>query len=447
MRPEIVVFALALFVAAAMTPFLIQMARRRGLVDKGDDARKVHKRPTPRIGGVAIVSGFFAPLIALAFVPGHLQTFFAPNKSAWVLLGCAAAIAALGLFDDLKGAWAQQKFVVRFAVAIVMVTVGGYRIETLQIPFGGMHPVGMLAGPISVLWIVGIVNAGNLIDGLDGLAGGVALIVVATNLVLGLTHGDAMTVLVMTALAGGIIGFLFYNLNPAQIFMGDTGSLFLGFVLAATSLRTGNGSSSAWALLVPVLALGLPIADTLLAFPRRALRGQSPFHPDREHIHHKLLDLGLTHRQVVLALYGTCVCFCSAALLLSFSSSRTNAFIVIVVAALATYAIHQIGGFKARPATAEQGMDVRAAIAEISDRLQRAKHVSEVLECVSAITPAVGASHVSAWTSRAAGGLATTSRRGGAPPLLRREGRSRGRPTRLGSASAILSPPSAASSR
>ncbi|MFL5291594.1 MAG: glycosyltransferase family 4 protein [Myxococcales bacterium] len=408
MRLEIVVFALALFVAAAMTPFLIQMARRRGLVDKGD-ARKVHKRPTPRIGGVAIVSGFFAPLIALAFVPGHVQTFFAANKSAWVLLGCAAAIAALGLFDDLKGASPKQKFVIQFAVAIVMVTVGGYRIENLQIPFGGMHPVGMLAGPISVLWIVGIVNAVNLIDGLDGLAGGVALIVVATNLVLGLTHGDAMTVLVMTALAGGIIGFLFYNLNPAQIFMGDTGSLFLGFVLAATSLRTGNGSSSAWALLVPVLALGLPIADTLLAFTRRALRGQSPFHPDREHIHHKLLDLGLTHRQVVLALYGTCVCLCSAALLLSFSSSRTNAFIVIVVAALSTYAVHQIGVFKPRPATAEKGVDVRAAIAEISDRLQRAKHVSEVLECVSAITPAVGASHVSAWTSRSAGGIAATS--------------------------------------
>src|SRR3954462_12557103 len=245
MRLEIVVFALALFVAAAMTPFLIQMARRRGLVDKGD-ARKVHKRPTPRIGGIAIVSGFFAPLLALAFVPGHVQTFLAANKSAWVLLGCAAAIAALGLFDDLKGASPKQKFVIQFAVAIVMVTVGGYRIENLQIPFGGMHPVGMLAGQISVLWIVGIVNAVNLIDGLDGLAGGVALIVVATNLVLGLTHGDTMTVLVMTALAGGIIGFLFYNLNPAQIFMGDTGSLFLGFVLAAGSLRPSPHPVPPW---------------------------------------------------------------------------------------------------------------------------------------------------------------------------------------------------------
>src|SRR4051812_44286818 len=366
MRLEIVVFALALFVAAALTPFLITIARRRGLVDRGDH-RKVHKVPTPRIGGVAIVAGFFAPLLSLACIPGQVQSFFSHYRSIWMLLACAGAIAALGLYDDLKGATAKQKLFVQIVVAIAMVSVPGYRIEHVQIPFGGMHQVGMLAAPLSVLWIVGIVNAINLIDGLDGLAGGVALIVVATNLVLGLVHGDAMTVLVMTALAGGIIGFLFYNLNLAQIFMGDTGSLFLGFVLAATSLRTGNGSSSAWALLVPVLALGLPIADTLLAFTRRALRGQSPFHPDREHIHHKLLDLGLTHRQVVLALYGACVCLCSAALLLSFSSSRTNAFIVIVVAALATYAIHQIGVFRPPPAT-EQGADVRAAIPEISDR-------------------------------------------------------------------------------
>ena len=403
MRLEIVVFALALFVAAALTPFLITIARRRGLVDRGN-ARKVHKAPTPRIGGLAIVAGFFAPLLALAFIPGHVQTFFAQHHSVWMLLGCGAAIAALGLYDDLHGASAKQKLVVQIAVAIAMVSVGGYRIEHLQIPFGGIQQVGMLATPLSVLWIVGIVNAINLIDGLDGLAGGVALIVVVTNLVLGLVHGDVMTVLLMTALAGGVIGFLFYNLNPAQIFMGDTGSLFLGFILATVSLRTSHKSSTAWALLVPVIALGLPIADTLLAFIRRALRGQSPFHPDREHIHHKLLDIGLTHRQAVLALYGTCVCLASAALMLSFSSSRTNAFILIIVGALATYAIRHIGVFRPRPVLEDAGAQVRAAIAEIANRLQRAKHVSEVLECLSAITPAVGASHVTAWTGRATGG-------------------------------------------
>jgi len=403
MRLEIVVFALALFVAAALTPFLITLARSRGLVDRGD-ARKVHKIPTPRIGGVAIVAGFFAPLLSLAFIPGHVQTFFAQHRSVWMLLACGAAIAALGLYDDLRGASPKLKLFVQIVVAIAMVSVGGYRIEHLQIPFGGgIQHVGMLAAPLSVLWIVGIVNAINLIDGLDGLAGGVALIVVATNLVLGVVHGDMLTILLMTALAGGVIGFLFYNLNPAQIFMGDTGSLFLGFVLAAVSLRTSHESASAWRLLVPVVALGLPIGDTLLAFARRALRGQSPFRPDREHIHHKLLDIGLTHRQAVLALYGAGVCFASAALLLSFSSSRTNAFILIVVAALATYAVHHIGVFR-RPAQKDAAADLRMAVSEIADRLQKARHVSEVLECVSAITPAVGAANVSAWTGRAAGG-------------------------------------------
>jgi len=409
MRLEILVFALALFVAAAMTPFLIEMARKRGLLDRGN-ARKVHKRPTPRIGGVAIVAGFFAPLIALRFVDGPVQSLYAMHPNLWTMLGCAAAIAALGLYDDLRGASAKQKLFVQIIVAIALVSVHGYRIEHLQIPFGGKLPVGMLAAPLSVLWIVGIVNAMNLIDGLDGLAGGVAVIVVVMNLVIGIVHGDVMTILLTTALSGAVIGFLFYNLNPAQIFMGDTGSMFLGFVLAAVSLRTSHKSSTAWALLVPVVALGLPIADTILAFLRRALRGQSPFHPDREHIHHRLLDMGLTHRQAVLALYGTCVCLASAALLLSFSSSRTNAIILVALGALATYAIRRLGVFGHRQAPAEPGAEVRAAIAEISNRLQRANHVSEVLECVSAITPAVGASHVTAWTSRSAGAhLATSS--------------------------------------
>src|SRR4051812_14969481 len=143
MRLEIVVFALALFVAAALTPFLITIARRRGLVDRGN-SRKVHKAPTPRIGGVAIVAGFFAPLLSLAFIPGHVQTFFAHHPSVWVLLGCGAAIAALGLYDDLRGASAKQKLFVQIVVAIAMVSASGYRIEHLQIPFGGLHQLGML---------------------------------------------------------------------------------------------------------------------------------------------------------------------------------------------------------------------------------------------------------------------------------------------------------------
>src|SRR5436305_3539399 len=150
MRLEIVVFALALFVAAALTPFLITVARRCGLVDHGD-ARKVHKAPTPRIGGVAIVAGFFAPLLSLAFIPGRMQSFFAQHHSLWVLLACGAAIAALGLFDDLRGVSAKYKLIVQIAVAAAMVPVGGYRIEHLHIPFGVIQQVGMLATPLSFL--------------------------------------------------------------------------------------------------------------------------------------------------------------------------------------------------------------------------------------------------------------------------------------------------------
>src|SRR3954464_8898504 len=184
MRLEVLTFALALFIAAAMKPFLIELARKRGLADRGN-ARKVHKRQRTRVGGVAIVAGFRAPLIALHFVSGPLHTVYTEHPSLWTMLGCAAAVAALGLYDDLRGATAKQKLFVQIAVAIALVSVDGYRIEHLQIPFGGTLAVGMLAAPLSVLWIVGIVNAINLIDGLDGLAGGVALIVIVMNLVIG----------------------------------------------------------------------------------------------------------------------------------------------------------------------------------------------------------------------------------------------------------------------
>jgi UDP-GlcNAc:undecaprenyl-phosphate/decaprenyl-phosphate GlcNAc-1-phosphate transferase len=360
---------------------------------------------------VAIVCAFFAPILAITFLPGSgaAKHVFEVDHGLWTMLGCGLVIAALGLYDDLRGAAAKQKLVVQVGVAIVLVIVGGYRIEHLQIPFGGILPIGMLAVPLSVLWIVGIVNALNLIDGLDGLAGGVALIAVIVNLVIGVIHGDAMTVLLMASLAGGIIGFLFYNLNPASIFMGDTGSMFLGFVLAAVSLRTSQKSPTAWALLVPVVVLGLPIADTLLAFLRRAMRGQSPFKADRQHIHHRLLDLGLTHRQTVWALYGTCAGLASAALLLTFSGNRMNALIVVAVGVLGTHFFHRLGFFRPAKALAEPGAELLVAMADIANRLQRATHVSEVLECVSAIAPAVGAAHVSAWTGRGHGALTATS--------------------------------------
>src|SRR5207237_10057622 len=174
--------------------------------------------------------------------------------------------------------------------------------------------------PVTVLWIVGIINAINLIDGLDGLAGGVALCAVVTNLIVSSMQPHHMMTLCMATLAGALLGFLFYNFNPASIFLGDTGSLFLGYVLAVSSIRTHQKSSAVVSLLVPVVVLAVPIVDTALAMGRRALTGRSMFSGDRDHIHHRLLDLGLSQRQATLVLYATSVVLGGVALALGFAN-------------------------------------------------------------------------------------------------------------------------------
>ena len=175
--------------------------------------------------------------------------------------------------------------------------------------------------PFTLLWIVGVINAMNLIDGLDGLAGGVALVAVATMFLVSMQRNQPLMVLFSASLGGAVLGFLFYNFNPASIFMGDTGSMFLGFVLATSSIRTNQKASTTVAVLIPIITLGLPILDTLLAMSRRAVRGRPLFRADKEHIHHRLLGLGLTHRQTVLALYGMCLVLGGLAVVLTYTNS------------------------------------------------------------------------------------------------------------------------------
>lgn len=308
MKSSLAVFVMAFAAAAILTPIARAIAIRLGAF-ADPSGRHVHRAPIPRLGGLAVVLGFAVALVIIANLPASSlgrQLHNSPNLFWGVLLGGAGA-AALGAYDDLAGARALHKLLIQMALAAGAFFLG-FRIDAVSLPWLGTLDLGLLALPATMFWFVAVMNAVNLIDGLDGLASGVAFIACVSNFVIGWMNDALLVVLLSAALGGAVLGFLVYNFNPASIFLGDTGSLFLGFVLAATSLLGSSiKSSTTVSLLVPILALGLPIMDTLFAMVRRWLERRPIFAPDRGHIHHKLLDLGLTHRRAVLVLY----CFSS----------------------------------------------------------------------------------------------------------------------------------------
>ena len=286
----------ALIVALILTPVVKSLAQKVGAVDVPKDNRRMHDHPIPRMGGLAIFLGFLlSVLLFLELTP----------QMRGMLLG-AVIIVVLGIFDDIYSLPAMFKFVVQIVAALVAVLSGNV-IEAVSNPnvFSSdlYWELGWLSIPVTVIWIVAITNAVNLIDGLDGLACGVSTISSLTMLVISLAVADGPVAVVMAALAGGCIGFLPYNLNPAKIFMGDTGSTFLGFILAVMSIQGLFKFYTIISFAVPFLMLGLPIFDTCFAFIRRIANGQSPMHPDRSHVHHRLIDMGFNQKQAVAVLY------------------------------------------------------------------------------------------------------------------------------------------------
>lgn len=286
----------ALVVALVATPVVKNLAIRVKAVDVPKDGRRMHDHPIPRMGGLAIFLGFL--LSVLLFLDLNAQM-------RGMLLG-AVIIVVLGIFDDIYSLRAMFKFVVQIIAALVAVLSGNV-IETLSNPnVFSADPywnLGILAVPATVIWIVAITNAVNLIDGLDGLACGVSTISSMTLLVIALVVSEGNVAILMAALAGGCIGFLPYNMNPAKIFMGDTGSTFLGYILAVVSIQGLFKFYTIISFAVPFLMLGLPIFDTCFAIFRRVSHGQSPMAPDRGHIHHRLIDMGFSQKQAVAVLY------------------------------------------------------------------------------------------------------------------------------------------------
>jgi UDP-GlcNAc:undecaprenyl-phosphate GlcNAc-1-phosphate transferase len=294
----------------ALTPIAMWVAERIGALDE-PDPRKVHSEPTPRLGGMAIFGTVILSLgAALAFSPGLWEVGPWPN----VLVG-GLVVYLLGFTDDVSGLSPVNKLIVQFLAALIAVS-SGLRIENVDIPGVGVLSLGVTAVPVTMFWIVGITNAFNLIDGLDGLAGGLGLIAALALFTLG-WQTDAAVALIAAILAGALVGFLRHNFNPARIFMGDSGSLLIGYLLACLAVRTNSGENSV-SLVAPLLAMAIPLLDTATAMLRRywaSIWGPSGlrlsgllkigvmFQPDRAHIHHKLVDRGLSQRQAVLVLY------------------------------------------------------------------------------------------------------------------------------------------------
>ncbi|EIW15938.1 MULTISPECIES: glycosyltransferase family 4 protein [Pelosinus] len=335
MQTYIVAFTIALAVAYFATPRVKDFAIKVGALDAPDD-RKVHTKPIPRMGGLAIYAAFVLAVLASMYV----------SREVMGLLVGGTVILIVGIIDDLKPLPARVKLLGQIIAAAVLVMFD-IKIEWLTNPFGEMIYVEYLAIPLTILWVVGLTNTVNLIDGLDGLAAGVSTIASVTILLVALQQNFWTVAVLTAALAGSALGFLQHNFNPAKIFMGDTGSMFLGYMLAAISILGTVKSAATIALIVPIVALGLPILDTAFAIIRRYMSGRPIFKPDKGHLHHRLLEMGLTQKQAVLLMYVMSGCLGLSAIALTEVNKSFGAFIIVALLGIAFVGAKKIGVLKA----------------------------------------------------------------------------------------------------
>lgn len=293
-------FLISFLLAILIVPLISRFCLRKGFVDQ-PNRRKIHKKPTPRLGGVAI---WLCALIAFVIITLLNSDFPYVSGLSGIFIG-GSLMFLLGLIDDLYDLNPGFKLFIQIGAATVAFLLG-VRIEVISNPFGEAITLGMLSFPITILWLTGISNAVNFIDGVDGLAGGVATIMAITLGVVAIASNQPASALVAMLLAGALMGFLAFNFYPAKIFMGDSGSLFSGFALAGLSV-TGVVKSVAMSVLLPVLIFAVPIADLSFSVFRRLLKGNNPMHADDNHIHHKLLKSGFSQNKTAATLYILCV--------------------------------------------------------------------------------------------------------------------------------------------
>lgn len=313
-----IAFITCFIAAILLTPLVIKLAIKIGATDKPNQ-RKVHQKIMPRIGGLAIFASFLIGFLIL--IPESDYT--------WAILTGAFIIIVTGVLDDMYELSAKIKLLGQIAAALVVV-MGGVYVEFINLPFGGVLEFGMFGVPLTLLWIIGITNSINLIDGLDGLASGVSSIVLLTITIIAFMDGNLFIISLASILLASTLGFLVFNFYPAKIFMGDTGALFLGYMIAVISLL-GFKSVTLFSLAIPIIILAVPIFDTVFAIIRRLVNKQPLSSPDKSHLHHCLLRLGLSHRTAVLSIYGISAVFSLSAILLTQATLWVSLLIVVFV--------------------------------------------------------------------------------------------------------------------
>ncbi len=326
------IFFLSLLLAFVLTRYVRDFATAHGWVAGPTQERHLHGTPLPRLGGVAIFVSFslsMAVAVALALHYPRLHSTFS-LKTLLIILVPGSLVFLLGVYDDIRGVGPYFKFAVQ-GVAAIMLFFGGLRIVNIPVLFGE-HKLPWFVGlAFTIVWVLAITNAFNLIDGLDGLAAGSALFSTLVAFVVALLNGPSLVTVMTIALAGAILGFLRFNFNPATIFLGDSGSLFIGFLLSALALKGAQKAPTIVAVAIPVVSFGLPILETSLSILRRLISGRPVFTADREHIHHKLLQHGMTHRQVVILLYGVSAIFALLSLFLLWPTGSSLGLVLAVL--------------------------------------------------------------------------------------------------------------------
>lgn len=356
-------FFTAFAVSYLVSRLVRSLARRAGVVDRPDGFRKMQRRPIPLLGGVGVYVAFFAALVVACLLSGKGGgPTYLFDADFWTLLAGATAVLSVGAVDDVRGLSASRKFLALLVVSGTMYACGD-RIGGVGTPFGPLN-LGWFALPVTLFWFMGCMNSLNLIDGMDGAASGVAAFAAFTLFLCAALMGNASSAIFGLCLAGSAGGFLVLNFHPASIYLGDSGSLLLGFLLASIGLRGAQKGPMMVALLIPVIALGLPIIDTSLAIIRRWARGLPLSATDREHIHHKLQALGMGHRAAALVMYGACVVLALFALLLTSANSTGAAWLLVglgvaMTAAVRVLGVHELKMAKKRACDLYRNMKVR----------------------------------------------------------------------------------------
>lgn len=321
----IVKLFLTMIISAILTPFIRNLAFVLGAVDN-PNARRVNKEPMPTMGGVAI-------FLAFTFSTFILLRQQLPTHELFSVFLAECTILLTGMIDDIKELKPRQKMLGIFIASLIVYFLAGIQVKVIEIPFVGQFNLGILSFPLTIIWILAITNAVNLIDGLDGLATGVSIISLFTMGVVGyffLNVGNVYISIWIFSLVASLIGFLPHNFHPAKIFLGDTGSLFIGFMMAVFSLK-GLKNVTFVSTLIPIIIMGIPITDTIFAMLRRKLNNKPISQADKHHLHHRLMQLGLTHRQTVLTIYGLALVFSFIALLYPLSSFWGNVLLTVAV--------------------------------------------------------------------------------------------------------------------